>query len=426
MIAVALSWLDRGLPNIVLEPIKKSLHISDGQLGLLTGTAFAICQAAATLPMAWIADRWHRPRLITIGIVFWSLLTASAAFAHNFGSMFICRMGVGLGEAVLLPSAYALISELFSEDRRAHAVAIMVLGTPIGSGLALIWGGSLFQWFKGAGVAYTFGFEPWQAVFMAVGLIGLFVALLTLTLPEPRSSGRRSDTSQGESSPTGITMTQFFMGSWRHVFPLFAGIALFNMFSTGLLSWMAPFFVRHFGEQIGHIGRLLGSITLITGLIGAPAGAFLAARLRKTAGRHAAVAVLLITAITTLAATMLFSFGSSVFISLVAACLILLSIFAATAMIPVAVVNVAPPHIRARATAVFLFTAGVTGSAFGPAVYGLTTDLLFHDPAKIHLSIALVGAILLGITAILFGASYLFKEQNQPFDNMGEQAICYP
>jgi MFS family permease len=403
MVAYALSWADRTLPSILIEPMKQSLQVSDTQVALITGFAFALCHATLALPFSWVADRWDRARLITIGIVVWSCLTAACGFAPNFWSLFACRMGVGLGEALLLPAAYALIADLFSRKERPRALMIFVMGSQIGTGAALAGGGALHGWFQSAAPAWIGGLEPWRATFVVVGVIGLAVAALMLLLPEPRRHPGRLG--EADEAPVVNATTAEFLAYLRKaaffLVPLVGAVTLGNLYVNGFGAWLPPLFVRSYGWSLAQVGSALGLAILVTGTVGAPLAALLAGLLERWRKRDAAVTVLVIAFCGVLPLSVLSPLapqGGTAFAGVVAA--LLLTMFA-TVVAPAAVVNSAPASMRARVSAVYLLIANLVGSGFGPAAYALVTDYVFRDPHKLYLSMAWVSAVLIGVSLLL-------------------------
>jgi MFS family permease len=181
-----LNFIDRQILSILVVDIKRDLGLTDDQLGFLGGAAFAVFYALFGVPLGRLADRWHRVRLLTIGLVLWSAMTALSGFARNYASLSLARMGVGVGEATASPTAYSLISDYFPSRQRATALAIYSSGLYLGGGLSLFVGAKISQiWdaaYPGGGLG---GLVGWQAAFMAVGLPGLLLALLVASLREP-------------------------------------------------------------------------------------------------------------------------------------------------------------------------------------------------------------------------------------------------
>jgi MFS family permease len=188
MAALAFSLLDRQILTILAGPIKKDLGLSDAELGLLYGTAFAVFYALFGVPLGRLADSWARTRLMALGLFGWSLMTVASGFAVNLTMLAVARMGVGIGEASANPAAYSLISDYFPKEKRATAIAIYTCGVSFGMGASLWFGGSIVDlwhgWFPGG--LGPFGLKAWQGAFVIVGVPGLLVAALIWNLREPK------------------------------------------------------------------------------------------------------------------------------------------------------------------------------------------------------------------------------------------------
>lgn len=186
VVVYILNFIDRQILSILAVDIKRDLDLTDGQLGFLGGAAFAVFYALFGVPLGRLADRWHRVRLLTIGLVLWSTMTALSGFARNYLTLSLARMGVGVGEATASPTAYSLISDYFPARQRATALAIYSSGLYIGGGVSLFIGAKISKvWdaaYPGGGVA---GLVGWQAAFLAVGIPGLLLALWVASLREP-------------------------------------------------------------------------------------------------------------------------------------------------------------------------------------------------------------------------------------------------
>jgi MFS family permease len=199
VVVYILNFIDRQILAILAVDIKRDLGLSDGQLGFLGGAAFAVFYALFGVPLGRLADRWNRVRLLTIGLVLWSTMTAMSGFTRNFFTLSLARMGVGVGEATASPTAYSLISDYFPSRQRATALAIYSSGLYIGGGVSLLIGAKISKWwdaaYPGGGLA---GLVGWQAAFVAVGLPGVLLALWVASLREP---ARQPDAASGERHP---------------------------------------------------------------------------------------------------------------------------------------------------------------------------------------------------------------------------------
>lgn len=180
-----LNFVDRQILSALALDLKRDLAVSDADLGFLYGTAFGVFYALFGVPMGRLADRWQRVRLLTIGLILWSLMTAASAFAQNGGQLAIARIGVGVGEATAAPCAYALLSAYFRPERRATVLAIYSSGLYFGAGLSLFLGGLIVHWWNLTFPDGWHGIVGWRAAFLLVGAPGLLLALLVATLREP-------------------------------------------------------------------------------------------------------------------------------------------------------------------------------------------------------------------------------------------------
>lgn len=199
VVVYILNFIDRQILSILAVDIKRHFDLTDDQLGFLGGAAFAVFYALFGVPLGRLADRWHRVRLLTIGLVLWSTMTAVSGLARNYLSLSLARMGVGVGEATASPTAYSLISDYFPARKRGTALAIYSSGLYLGSGVSLLIGAKISQlWdaaYPGGGWA---GLVGWQAAFLAVGVPGLLLALWVASLREPP---RPAETKPGERHP---------------------------------------------------------------------------------------------------------------------------------------------------------------------------------------------------------------------------------
>ena len=187
MIVYIFNFIDRNILSILAEDIKADLGITDAQMGFLYGTVFAVFYAVFGIPLARFADVWTRRSLISIGLGFWSLMTASSGLARSFPVLAACRIGVGIGEASASPSAYSMLSDYYPRRLRATVIAIYAAGVYIGAGIGVFLGGMILDWWAATyPTDPPFGLRGWQAAFLMVGLPGIFMAIWVRTLREPR------------------------------------------------------------------------------------------------------------------------------------------------------------------------------------------------------------------------------------------------
>ena len=188
-ISFAVSFIDRQVMTLLIEPIKADLAINDTQVSLLIGFAFSIFYISMAIPIARLVDRGNRVNIISLGVFFWSLMTGICGLAKNYWQLFLARVGVGVGEATLTPAVYSLIPDYFPKNKLGTAVGFYMLGMSFGTGFALVLGGAILSYVSSIG-DITFpiigSLRPWQVTFVLVGFPGIFLALLIkLTIREP-------------------------------------------------------------------------------------------------------------------------------------------------------------------------------------------------------------------------------------------------
>ena len=197
IVAYTFSYLDRQALTLLVGPIRKSLDISDTQLSLLHGFAFAIFYTVLGLPLGRLVDQQRRTTIIAAGVAVWSIMTVFCGLARNFTQMFLARIGVGVGEAALMPGAYSLISDYFPPHSRPIALSLYLSAIYVGAGLATIIGGTIIAIMPAIDAPIVGHLEPWQGVFIVIGLPGLLIALWVLTMREPQRTGAKAGLTPG-------------------------------------------------------------------------------------------------------------------------------------------------------------------------------------------------------------------------------------
>lgn len=276
IIAYTFSFLDRQALTLLVGPIKASLGVSDTGLSLLHGFAFALFYSFLGLPIGRMVDRRRRTTIVAVGVVVWSVMTAACGLSRNYLQLFLARVGVGAGEAALSPAAYSLIADSFPARRLPLALSIYNSAIYLGAGLATIIGGALISTMPAVSLPVFGHLEPWQAVFVAIGLPGVLVALLVLALHEPRRTRVRAGGGAGS-----------FWDTWRHLRAhartyalLMAGAAMVTLVWNGVLAWYPTYLMRLFGWTTGEVGSRFGTAILVSGVAGVLTGGTLSGVLR--------------------------------------------------------------------------------------------------------------------------------------------------
>ena len=387
MLVNVVNFIDRQLPFILIEAIKTDLKLSDTQVGLLAGLAFALIFSLASLPLAYLADRWSPRHMLAVTLAAWSMLTALTGFAGNFAGLLAARMGAAAGEAGCAPSAHALIARAFPAERRALVLAIFSLGVPIGAMVGLILGGLIND------------LANWRTAFFIIGFPGLLLALVAwLVLPNTEAAPHPSGASRGFLSGMRHLLS---LSSFRH---MVAGSSLYASGSYAINVFAAAFLIRVHGLTTAQAGLCFGLAFGIGGLI----GTFLGGVLSDTLGKRDPKWRQLVPAIgqllsfpTAIGAWLTSSVTLSVILlalSYVFGLLYFASSFAVAQ-------SLAPDRIRASAAAVLGLFLTLVGASVGPMTVGWVSDLLTPRFGKLSLRYALCT---MGIT-ILWSAWHFYR-----------------
>lgn len=357
LLAYIFNFLDRQILGILGPSIQADLNLSNAQFGAIGGTAFALLYAALGIPLAYLADRSSRSAVVAGSLAVWSAFTALCGLAASYWSLFLFRLGVGVGEAGGVAPSYALISDYFPQERRARALAIFSLGIPLGLG-----GGS----FIGARLADWFG---WRAAFAIMGLIGLVLApilrLIVRDLPKPITTSARAP------------LSNVFPMVARN--PAFWLLALASSASSlcgyGLALWTPKVMMLSFGLDLVSTGNFLASVLLIGGCAGVFAGGWFADRLGST-DRSWYAKLPAIAWIISVPAWGLGFFAPSLWIAwpllLVGSAVNILWL----GPVITAVQHLVPRPMRSTASASFLLINNLIGLGVGPWLMGRLSDAL--------------------------------------------------
>lgn len=280
-VTAILSYTDRLIFSLLVDPVRSSLGISDFQVGLAQGTSFAIVYALAGLPAGRLADTGNRRNLLLIGTFVWSAGTVACGFATGMTSLIAARMLVAAGEALLAPTAISMISDLFPPERRGRPTAAFLSGMNVGSGLAIVIGGGVLTLAQG-GAFDSLGarhFEPWRTTLVLIGLMGIPLLALLILLREPR---RRIHHDQWKR-PFAVVLKEI-LGARKRILPLFAGLAALTTVDFALISWVPTLLSRGFDIPTREISSGFGLIILVCGFFGTVVGGVAADKLFMKGG----------------------------------------------------------------------------------------------------------------------------------------------
>lgn len=401
-VAYIFSFIDRMIIGLLVEPIKADLSLSDTQISLLQGMAFALFFTIAGLPIGRLIDRAPRMKVVAAGIALWSLMTALCGTVTSYWQFFVARMGVGVGEAVLSPAAYSIISDSFPRRRLGLAMGVYGLGSAIGAGLAFMIGAVVITLVTQAGdiTLPVFGtMQPWQFAFVCAGLPGLLVALLFLILPEPAREGI-ADKTPPPVVPLGEVVSH--VGRRGGLFwSIFIGVSAVNFSVLGSVSWLPAMLMRAFGLEMHDAGYLAGGLLILGGLIGMIGGGMVMDRY----GDGAPHARMKFCAWATAAGTL----GAAAFPlvpSLGGFAIAFVLFFSAAAVTvgaaPSTLQQLTPNRMRATVSAAYVFVINLVGLGLGPTATALLGDTLFPFESGIRYAIAIIAPLGYLIATLFF------------------------
>jgi MFS family permease len=355
----ALNIADRFSISTLLEPIRLELGLSDSGIAFLTGVALAMLYVTIGIPVATLADRANRTRLVAVALATWSAMTALCGLAQNYWQLLFARMGVGIGEAGGTPPSTSILADKFRPEQRPMALTVFALGACLGAWLGSAVAGE---------VADRYG---WRAGFLALGVPGLVLAVVVwLTVREPRR-GAMDGSSAHRSA--GLAATLRFVARQRSALHLLAGGTVATLWSWGLMWWTPTFLVRSYGLTVGEAGALLGPMHLIAGVAATLLAAWLVSRPAASDPRWIATLLALVTAATTIPSIVLFASGD---LGLTVALLWVFvpSIYFYLGPVLGLLQNVVPSGMRAQMIAILLFTANIANLVIAPQVLGWMSD----------------------------------------------------
>lgn len=423
-LAYVVSYIDRQLMNLMVDPIKADLQISDTQISLLMGLAFGIFYTIMGVPLGRVADRYNRQRLITVGILFWCAMTCACGFARNFVQLFLARLGVGVGEAALSPAALSIISDYFPKEKRTLPLGCYNMGIYVGAAIAMILGGAVLEYLEGnpfSAIPVLGDMQPWQLAFVIVGFPGILVALLMFLIKEPERKEMLAVAKENDG-PKSIPIrevTAYLTGRRRTYGSIFVGMGLMSIISYMYFSWVPTMFTRTYDWTIGDVGTRYGLLLLVSGPLGIALGGWIGNRLysrnEKSGHMRGALLGLLIlvpsATLTPLMPTPDLAMAVLFFASLGPGFI--------TANGVAALLISTPNQMRGQVYALFLLVLNLFGLTLGPTSAALVTDFIFGDEAMLRYSIAIVAAIagLLSFLCFYYGIqrkSYCAIETETP------------
>jgi predicted MFS family arabinose efflux permease len=393
------NYFDRLALGVLQVPIKEELHFSDSQLGLLTGLAFFIPYTLLAIPIARIADRSNRKYLLAAALTVWSSMTALISAADGFLLILFLRMGVAIGEATYLPTAYSLLSDYYPPEKRGRAIAIFVMSFPLGSMLGIAGAGAL---------ADRFG---WRAAFVVLGGLGLvLVPTLLLLLREPPRGGSGADAAhEPTKSPPPLLDAMRLLWDRRAFRYVALAMGFQTYVATTVLSWSAPFYTRVHHLELSHVAVALGLLTGIGGACGSFLGGALGDRLGCRNQRWYLWVPAMACAVAALAGLGQY-LVSNAMLSLVFAFATMIMISGFVPPVYAIAQSLVAPNMRALTSALLVMASALLGGAFGPSVTGILSDYFAHaysaGPHSLRIAICLGFSFAIGAAWLFYKAGH--------------------
>ncbi|ATW03379.1 MFS transporter [Sphingorhabdus sp. YGSMI21] len=401
------SVIDRAILNIVVDPVRLDLGISDVQIGLLQGLAFGVFYAFMGLPMGLLADRTSRKRLLVAGIAIWSIATIASGYATNFGELFAARLMVGLGEAALGPCAISLIADMFPPEKRGRPISIYMMGQGLANGIAISVTGLIIA------VAVAGGFAampligdlaPWRTTFVICGAVGLLVALGLATTREPARQALTAVTPAKAALP-GVAEAQFFWRNRGVFLPLYFAFAIVFLVAYGAGSWAPAMLMRGFGASPAFLGAWLGPFSIGFAAIGPLLGGYLLDRSMKSGKVMTRFRILSLTPLLAVPSALAVMVDNVYVATLLVASSA--AVFSVVGTVMFATLQaIVPPQMRGSSISLTLILNTLIGAACGPLLIATVTEHVLGDAAQVGWSIAIVAIPSLLIGSALYAIAW--------------------
>ena len=390
-----LSYTDRQVLSLLVDPVRAELHISDTQMSLLLGLAFAFIYGAAGIPLGWLADRTSRRNLILAGVVVWGIGTLLCGMAHSFAALFGARIIVGLGEAVLSPAAVSLISDYFPPERRGRAVGVYFAGIAVGIGGSIFLGGAILNLVTGGLLAGTplASLPAWRAVFVVIGAPSLLWALVMLAVREPARRLQEGAETEEPARPAGV--------DWRAVWaiaPVYAAVAIASLVDNAVGAWAPSLLIRRFHADPAAVGVNLGILLMLGYGGGMLVGGWLADRAAALRGRRGKIELCLLAALLILPLSAALNVPSQSVVMAATAVYFAVSAVVTAAGLS-AILDASPNRVRGLAMAISFFLNVAIGAGLGPTAVALAGERVVGEAAGLGPAIALTVAACYALAA---------------------------
>ena len=399
LVAFTFSFVDRQVLNLLVEPIRLDLQVSDTQISFLQGLAFAVTYILMSVPLGRMVDKYNRVGIMIGGVLIWSATTVACGLSRTYSQLLFARFGVGAGEAALTPAAWSVLADYFRPTKLALPISVYLMGPYLGAGLAMIAGAEVLDWSREVqevSLPIVGVVAPWQATFIAVGLPGVLIAGLLATIREPKRKGRQGALRE----VPGWRAVLRYMWQRKKVYAaLHLGVPFIVVMLYGLQAWTPTILLRVYGWDLADAGRIYGTLALVTGSAGVLSGPVLS---RYLLGRGVLDAPLRVAVLGAGMATLSLAtlpFQSSGEMALVSIGCASFFVTLPLALITTVMQEVTPNNMRGVVNGMYVVTNNVLGLALGPTLVAASTDYVFQDTMAVAKSLALV-AVFVGPIAV--------------------------
>jgi MFS family permease len=404
------SYLDRNIISLFVGPIRHELGLTDVQVSLLQGVAFALFYSVMGLPFGRLVDHHTRKNLIAAGVVLWSAMTICCGLSTSFWQLFFSRMGVGIGEACLGPAAFSMIADCFAPSRRGRAIASYNMSNYVGVGVSLLFGGAIISMlarFTDIGLPGISGMETWRLAFVISGLPGILMAFVVLALREPQ----RREVVQTVDGHRGKVQLWPYLSQRKHAFfSIYAVYTLTAMIGYIVVAWAPSFYIRHHNMRPAEVGLLMGGMTIVSGVAGCICGGYATDALMSRGVLGGRFKLPLIWWPIAVASVVGMVYAASPTLSLLFLGLLTFGSALSFSGAATVIQDVVPNQLRGQAAALNYIWTGIIGLSLGPTSVAMVTEYVLKDSSLLGSSLVIV---IVPLSVIGFFACYLGQRSYQ-------------
>lgn len=409
---MSLAFVDRFVLSLLVDPIKRDLHISDVQIGLLQAIPFGIFYTMFGLPLGRIADNANRRNLLGICVLVWSAFTALCALAQSYWLLFFSRIGVASGEAGLPPTTMSIISDYFPKEKRTKPFGLFMCGAHIGGGGALILGGAVLGAIMssdGVTLPILGNVEAWRVTFLLAAAPGFLLGLIFFTVREPER--REAAQRYGFSG-----VIAFLVENWRSYGAIFVGVSLIGACGAAIMAWAPTMFMRVKGIPHANIGLGLGTAVLIGGVSGALLCGVFEELLRRRGDRNPKVTLITVCGLLLPICVVIAIHAEFALLSFILFGFGFMFLAMPLVLAPAAIMAITPGRIRGQSGAIYIIFTGIIGGVLGPMLVPLLSDFLFASETAIGRALAYVVAVCAPLgAAIVFSGRTAITAQAEDY-----------